>query len=283
MRSRAPRPELWTGVSRGRLGLVPARRASWAPSTPAGNCRGQSDRAVAPGLPGWCVSNCSLISRCASQRPRRRNAMLPAFLPVRIDRLELLQPHSRVAAALASGSGSRAPQPALPARRFHALRCVRCAPIAIARGVRFRALPCSARCAHRGTLDGHARRADAAPRPPARGSRCPRSRNSRATAPRGCIRPSGWPRERVSPWNSSRCSMRCALRLPPAHCANSPVISPSTRTPDRIGPNRREQRADAAQSVAAAGGGWRACSASATNGCGAPTSRFPNPKTSGPV
>jgi phthiocerol/phenolphthiocerol synthesis type-I polyketide synthase C len=68
-----------------------------------------------------------------------RNVESPAFLPVRIDRLELLQPSTRVAAALAS--------PANPSRLSR--RSVRAdftlfdefdVPVATARGVRFRAV-----------------------------------------------------------------------------------------------------------------------------------------------
>ncbi len=64
---------------------------------------------------------------------------LPAFLPVRLDRLELLQPHARVAAALAApaDSGRRSRR---SMRADFTLYDASDAPIALVQGVRFRAV-----------------------------------------------------------------------------------------------------------------------------------------------
>lgn len=78
--------------------------------------------------------------------PARPDA--PAFLPVRIARLELFQPHAKVAAALAcpveSGNRSRRSM-----RADFTLYDAFDAPVAIASGVRFRAVAIHAGAAHR--------------------------------------------------------------------------------------------------------------------------------------
>ena len=66
-------------------------------------------------------------------------ADLPAFLPVRIDRLELLQPHARVAIALAAPADPE-PRSRRSLRANFTLFDALDAPIAIVRGVRFRAI-----------------------------------------------------------------------------------------------------------------------------------------------
>jgi phthiocerol/phenolphthiocerol synthesis type-I polyketide synthase C len=77
-----------------------------------------------------------------------RRADAPAFLPVRIARLELFQPHAKVTAALASPveSGNRSRR---SLRADFTLYDAFDAPVAIASGVRFRAVAIHAGAAHR--------------------------------------------------------------------------------------------------------------------------------------
>jgi acyl transferase domain-containing protein/NADPH:quinone reductase-like Zn-dependent oxidoreductase/acyl carrier protein/NADP-dependent 3-hydroxy acid dehydrogenase YdfG/SAM-dependent methyltransferase len=77
-----------------------------------------------------------------------QRAELPAFLPVRIDRLELMQPHSRVAVALASPADPE-PRSRRSLRANFTLYDAFEAPIAIAHGVRFRAIAMQAGTAQR--------------------------------------------------------------------------------------------------------------------------------------
>ena len=167
-----------------------------------------------------------LALRDQKDKPAHR-AELPAFLPVRIDRLELLQPHARVAFALAA--------PANAGR--HSRRSMRAdfslydafeAPIAIARGVRFRAVAIHAGTAHRARWIT----ARAVPMP-RRDPHCAVPLPALGELARHCAArlhtPSGWPRGGASRKSSSRCSTHCARPLPPADCANSPAINPSSR------------------------------------------------------
>ena len=73
---------------------------------------------------------------------------LPAFLPVRIDRLELLQPHTEVTLALAAPADSE-PRSRRSLRANFTLFDAFEAPIATARGVRFQAAVIHAGTAHR--------------------------------------------------------------------------------------------------------------------------------------
>jgi phthiocerol/phenolphthiocerol synthesis type-I polyketide synthase C len=78
----------------------------------------------------------------------RQHSQLPAFLPVRIDRLELLQPYARVALALAAPADSE-PHSRRSLRANFTLFDAFEAPIATARGVRFQAAVIHAGTAHR--------------------------------------------------------------------------------------------------------------------------------------
>jgi acyl transferase domain-containing protein/NADPH:quinone reductase-like Zn-dependent oxidoreductase/acyl carrier protein/NADP-dependent 3-hydroxy acid dehydrogenase YdfG len=75
-------------------------------------------------------------------------AELPAFLPVRIDRLELWQPHACIGAALAARTPSGRPS-GRSMRADFTLYDAHQAPVAIARGVRFRAIAIQAGVAQR--------------------------------------------------------------------------------------------------------------------------------------
>ena len=77
-----------------------------------------------------------------------KHAGLPAFLPVRIDRLELWQPHTRIATALATPAPAQRPS-GRSIRADFTLYDEHRAPVAIARGVRFRAVAIPTSDAHR--------------------------------------------------------------------------------------------------------------------------------------
>jgi phthiocerol/phenolphthiocerol synthesis type-I polyketide synthase C len=88
-----------------------------------------------------------LALREQRDNPARR-ADLPAFLPVRIARLELLQPHARVAAALATPADSSS-RSRRSIRADFTLYDASDAPVAIVHGVRFRAVAIHAGAAQR--------------------------------------------------------------------------------------------------------------------------------------
>ena len=169
-----------------------------------------------------------LALRESGDTPMRRSD-LPAFLPVRIDRLELLQPHARgrLRALAAPADSERRSRRSM--RADFTLYDACDAPIAIAAW-----RPLSSRRHSRGR--GAARRVwiatRAVPMPRATRSapsRCQQSTNSHGAVRRACMRPSGWRRAGASAKSSNRCSMHCAPRLPPAGCGNSPAISRSSR------------------------------------------------------
>jgi phthiocerol/phenolphthiocerol synthesis type-I polyketide synthase C len=79
------------------------------------------------------------LARREQRETGARRPELPAFLPVRVDRLELWQPHAQVAAALAAPANSGRSS-GRSMRADFTLYDARQAPIAIAHGVRFRAV-----------------------------------------------------------------------------------------------------------------------------------------------
>ena len=105
-----------------------------------------------------------LALRDRARHVRTSRPDLPAFLPVRIDRLELLQPHAQVTLALAAPADSE-PHSRRSLRANFTLFDAFEAPIATARGVRFQAVIIHAGTAHRASWLSDARRADAAPTP----------------------------------------------------------------------------------------------------------------------
>jgi phthiocerol/phenolphthiocerol synthesis type-I polyketide synthase C len=110
-----------------------------------------ADTAAALLHPSYLDGAFQLLADLALREQRdnpARRADTPAFLPVRIARLELFQPHAKVTAALASPveSGNRSRR---SMRADFTLYDAFDAPVAIASGVRFRAVAIHAGAAHR--------------------------------------------------------------------------------------------------------------------------------------